>query len=806
LPEFELVRLLGRGGFGEVWQAVGSAGFPLALKFVRLGERASAVELRALGLMKDVRHPHLLGVHGAWQREDYLIVAMDLADRTLMDRLNEARERGLPGIPRDELLDYLGESAKGLDFLNVEKKIQHRDVKPQNLLLVGGGVKVADFGLAKVLERTVMSHTGAMTPAYAAPEFHKGEASAHSDQYSLAITFCVLRSGRFPFEGNLMQLMYARLHGEPDLSMLPEAERPAVARALAKEPEQRWPSCREFVAALGGNGVAAPALPRTGTMPETAPPSVPAGPPPRSRRRRLVLAGLLALLALALPALLIWALAHWLGGPEKVQTTEPGPVTLVKDKADDKGPQPAALALLPIADLTLKAGEAGALTVRIRRQNCTGAIRLTVEGLPDGVDTTAVEVPAGEDEARVRLMARDDAEDSARDVRVVATLGDLLEGQKVRVAVRAKPRLLVRKIADVTLEAGRTVEVTVRVERRHCPGPIELKLEGLPAGVRPSAARIEAGADTGRVVLTAAADAADVAGKTVRVRVVAADAAGDGTFGLTVRRLVLAKEVEFYGGLRLVLIKPGKFQMGSSDAERERFYGKDKDFVKDEAPQHEVEITRPFYVAVYPVTQEQYGKLTGLKNPSWFSEDGGGKDKVKGLDTRRFSVEQVSWKDARAFIDALNKADTKKPAGWEYDLPTEAEWEYACRAAPTPAPTTAYSFGNDPKDLGEYAWYGGNADGRPHEVGTRKPNPWGLHDMHGNVWQWCRDGKREYDKESKKDPKGSEKLDARRVVRGGTWNGLSGDCRSARRSGEAPGIRGYDVGFRVVLRPAPRDP
>jgi formylglycine-generating enzyme required for sulfatase activity len=258
----------------------------------------------------------------------------------------------------------------------------------------------------------------------------------------------------------------------------------------------------------------------------------------------------------------------------------------------------------------------------------------------------------------------------------------------------------------------------------------------------------------------------------------------------------VTEEVEFYGGLRLVLIKPGKFQMGFSDAERKHF------FVKDKQPQHEVEITRPFYLAVYTVTQEQYVKVTGLKNPSYFSEDGGGKDEVKGLDTRRFPVEQVSWKDARAFIDALNQADNKKPAGWEYDLPTEAEWEYACRAGTT----AAYSFGDDYKDLRDYAWYWQNSHGRTHEVGTRKPNPWGLYDMHGNVWQWCRDGKREYSEESKKDPKGQEKDDDRRVVRGGSYISVEADCRSASRLDSAPGNLAINLGFRVVLRPAPRTP
>jgi WD40 repeat protein len=250
IPGYQLVGLIGEGGFGQVWKANGPGGFAVAIKFVKLGAKAEEVEKRALELMRDIRHAHLLIMFGAWQAHGYLAVAMELADRTLLDEYNAAVQRGWPGIPVAQLLEYLGEAAKGIDHLN-HLGIQHRDLKPQNLFLVGGSVKVGDFGMAKLVDQGVTSHTGsAMTPAYAAPEFFSGKTSLHSDQYALAVTYCQLRYGRLPFDGTAAQVMAGHLFQEPDLSFLGDAERAIVARALHKEPALRWPSCRAFIKAL----------------------------------------------------------------------------------------------------------------------------------------------------------------------------------------------------------------------------------------------------------------------------------------------------------------------------------------------------------------------------------------------------------------------------------------------------------------------------------------------------------------------------------------------------------------------------
>lgn len=243
---YRLEKFLGRGGFAEVWEAAAENRPNVALKFVPMVDGQDKSEARLLEQLRRSEHPHLLKIEDDWVVDGVLVLALELAQGTLYDRFKQARESGQVGLPMAELLEHMEHAAEALDYLH-ERGIHHRDVKPQNLLLVDGTLKVADFGLARLMEQTVMSHSGAMTPAYAAPEFFNGQTSRHSDQYSLAISYCELRGGRPPFVGNPAQVMAGHLHAAPDLTMLPESERPAVARALAKDPGDRWPSCREFI-------------------------------------------------------------------------------------------------------------------------------------------------------------------------------------------------------------------------------------------------------------------------------------------------------------------------------------------------------------------------------------------------------------------------------------------------------------------------------------------------------------------------------------------------------------------------------
>ena len=246
---------------------------------------------------------------------------------------------------------------------------------------------------------------------------------------------------------------------------------------------------------------------------------------------------------------------------------------------------------------------------------------------------------------------------------------------------------------------------------------------------------------------------------------------------------VTPKEITTESGVKMVLLPGGTFTMGDEDGEVDE-------------PAHKVEVG-PFAIDKFEVTQEEYERVMGA-NPS----------KFKG---RKNPVEQVRWSDAVRYCNERSRVEGLEPAydlkTWTcrfeadgYRLPTEAEWEYAARAGAA----TAYSFGDSDSKLQQHAWFKVNARGKPKPVGQRRPNAWGLHDVHGNVWEWCNDFyKVDYYLEGpKKDPKGPES-GKNKILRGGCWNSNADACRSAYRYNENPAYTdacfGYDIyGFRCV--------
>ena len=253
LPGYRLLRSIGSGGFGEVYECDAPGGLKKAVKVVygTLDERRAERELTALSRVKEVRHPFRVGLERIEIVNRQLVIVSELADRSLKERYLECRAQNRPGIPRDELLRYMRDAAEALDYLYDKHSLQHLDVKPENLLLLGEHVKVADFGLMKDLNDTQMSMVGGVTPMYSPPEVLDGRPNRNSDQYSLAIAYQEMLTGEPPFNGRTAgQLAAQHMHSAPVLASLPTADRYAVGRALAKSPAQRFSSNREFVDAL----------------------------------------------------------------------------------------------------------------------------------------------------------------------------------------------------------------------------------------------------------------------------------------------------------------------------------------------------------------------------------------------------------------------------------------------------------------------------------------------------------------------------------------------------------------------------
>ncbi|MFM8187400.1 MAG: formylglycine-generating enzyme family protein [Pirellula sp.] len=203
--------------------------------------------------------------------------------------------------------------------------------------------------------------------------------------------------------------------------------------------------------------------------------------------------------------------------------------------------------------------------------------------------------------------------------------------------------------------------------------------------------------------------------------------------------------------------------------------------------QHTTTITKDFFMGTCQVSQAQFAKVMS-QNPSYFRGDKG------RIESSNHPVENVSWYQAYAFCHFLSGIPDEKQAGRVYRLPTEAQWEYACRAGST----TAFSFGDDVTMLDHAGWYGRNSAGRTAQVGQKSPNAWGLYDMHGNVFEWCRDWYAPYSREASTDPIGPA-AGYGRVFRGGSWDLAAQWCGSAFRSMNHPAYRMNNLGFRVMI-------
>jgi serine/threonine protein kinase len=435
---YKLIKLIGSGSYGEVWRAEAPGKVDVAIKIIRrtLAHEDAQRELQALELIKQLRHPFLLKVHAFWCLEDRLTIVMDLADCSLRDKLKEYKRAGKDSIPPDELVLFFRQAAEALDFLH-EKNIHHRDIKPDNLLLLQGYAQVADLGLARMQESQSMANaTVTGSPAYMAPEIWRGKISPHSDQYSLAVSYAELRLGRTPFGSkNMASLMIQITQEQPDLGPLPLPEQEVLLRALAKTPSERFRSCAEFMAALTevvpnsrqpATHIRVPATTVEGTLnpadsarlserggSATPAPSLPGSErgasvvqPPRRWGDRAVL-GLGLLMTAAVLGMAVWV--FW---PE-VQRAVASLFNLPTDtRPQQTQPDVGTFRVKPLDHCVLTRGQQKEIPLRIVREQFSQAVRLRFTDVPEHITIEPVDpsgIPGDADDGRIRVNVGPDA-------------------------------------------------------------------------------------------------------------------------------------------------------------------------------------------------------------------------------------------------------------------------------------------------------------------------------------------------------------------------------------------------------------
>jgi serine/threonine protein kinase len=260
VPGYRLGRRLGAGSFGEVWEALDRDDKPVALKFIDCRSKPRdlvAAEVRVLRALSELKHPHIIRLNAVLGVSRYVVLSMERADGNLGDLRQTYIEVTGRDVPPDHALELMGQAAQALDFLAglslhgagfASRGLQHCDVKPSNLLLLGEALKVADFGLCALAEWRAYGGGFRGTPPYAAPELYDGRASRHTDQYALAVMFCELVAGVRPFRPPAAGGGYPGVPVDP--MKLRAQEAPVLMRALHPDPARRWPTCAAFVDAL----------------------------------------------------------------------------------------------------------------------------------------------------------------------------------------------------------------------------------------------------------------------------------------------------------------------------------------------------------------------------------------------------------------------------------------------------------------------------------------------------------------------------------------------------------------------------
>lgn len=741
LAHYEVLQILGKGGFGTVLKAFDeklhrmvaikvmdpqmAATSPPRKRFLREARAAAAI-----------RHENIVQVYSV-EEQPLPYMVMEFVNGITLQQL----QSGDGPLAISDVLSIGRQIASGLAAAHALGLI-HRDIKPANILLENGveqKIKITDFGLARTADDASLTISGmiAGTPMYMAPEQATGQALDHrADLFSLGSVLYQIASGRPPFRAANTVAVLRRVVEDPPRpiqEIIPETPDWLVAiisKLHAKDPNERFQSAKEVadllercqteLKASGGERLSFE-LTSTSILDRK---KLPAVNPPwwlYSPKNLLTLSGTLLLLVIICAGIL--GIGSGIGGT-------------------------------PMRSLS---GILAALIGIVAVCSCVAGFYFHRQK----------ELSIAQTFASVAVAT------------FLTAAGNLLLMQQLS-STNIEPTTTAETI---TPKESPTKETQVETPKTNTlPTFIPVSWHGWPTDApKPAIAPFDASQARKHQEEWA-------------------------TY------LQVPIEYENKLSMTFVLIPPGEFTIGFSKMETETLLKMKPDdvawktMILENAPTRRIVISKPYYLAKYEVTQEDYEKVMG-NNPSSFSINGGDGQKVVGEYTKKHPVEMVSFIDAVNFCLKLSEQDRLSPAyqsngesvmlasGIGYKLPTEAQWEYACRAGTT----TPWFTGNQESELGPYAWTNLNSDGRSHFVGTAKSNPFDLHDMTGNVWEWCQDWHHpQRNIGSHIDPVGPETGGAR-ILRGSDWASGTIGCCSAFRGYASMGVRDRNGGFRVSL-------